>query len=226
MNDDLAACLSPGRCIDSDHPAVTAFAHEVAAATLPAREIALRLYAAVRDRFPYDPYRIDTTLAGFKASTVIENGRGFCVTKAALLAAAARALGVPARLGFADVRNHLSSPRLREMMGSDLFVFHGYTELWLDGRWVKATPAFNRSLCEKGGILPLSFDGYNDSVFHPFDASGRRHMEYVHDRGSFVDVPHEQLMAAWMQHYPAVVDRRRGFDRHADFEREVGGRAA
>jgi transglutaminase-like putative cysteine protease len=225
MNDAPAACLAPGRFIDSDHPAVVAFAQRVAAASLPAQQIAVRLYTAVRDEFPYDPYRIDTTADGFKASRVIEDGRGFCVTKAALLAAAARALGVPARLGFADVRNHLTSARLREMMGSDLFVFHGYTELWLDGRWVKATPAFNRSLCEKGGILPLEFDGIHDSVFHPFDAAGRLHLEYVNDRGCFADLPHDELLAAWQQHYPAVVGPQRAFDRQADFEREVGSRA-
>ena len=28
-------------------------------------------------------------------------------------------------------------------MGTDLFVYHGYAELFLDGKWVKATPAFN-----------------------------------------------------------------------------------
>ena len=56
-------------------------------------------------------------------------------TVGGVLAAAARVLGVPARLGFADVRNHLTSPRLREMMNTDVFAYHGYTELLIDGRW-------------------------------------------------------------------------------------------
>ena len=152
---DLSNCLAPGRYVDSDHPAVISFARRVAGAATTPHDIALKLYYAVRDEFLYDPYHFDTSIDGLKASHVIAAGRGFCVPKAALLAAAARVLGVPSRLGFADVRNHLTSQRLYDMMGTDLFVFHGYTELWLDGQWIKATPAFNRSLCEKAGIRPL-----------------------------------------------------------------------
>lgn len=92
--------------------------------------------------------------------------------KAALLAALYRAGGIPARVGHADVRNHLTSPRLMELMGSDEFVYHGYTEMWIAGTWVKATPAFNLSLCEKVGMRPLDFDGFADSLFHPQDLSG------------------------------------------------------
>ena len=98
-----------------------------------------------------------------RASAVLATGYGWCVTKAALLAAAARAAGIPARLGFADVRNHLSTERMRATMATDVFVWHGYTELWLQGAWRKATPAFNVELCERFGLLPLEFDGRNDS---------------------------------------------------------------
>jgi transglutaminase-like putative cysteine protease len=132
---DPSAYLAPGRFVDSDHPAVIAFARRVADPAMTPREIAVKLYYAVRDEFLYDPYYFDTTVEGLKGSHVIEAGRGFCVPKAALLAAVARALGVPARLGYADVRNHLTSKRLYDMMGTDLFVFHGYTELWVDGQW-------------------------------------------------------------------------------------------
>lgn len=217
---DFAQYLTAGQYVDSDHPAVVVFAHAHAKATMPPREIAVNLYYAVRDGFLYDPYQFDTSERGLKASRVIEIGRGFCIPKAALLAAAARVLGVPSRLGYADVRNHLSSPKLQEMMGSDLFIYHGYTELWIEGRWVKATPAFNLTLCEKAGIHPLEFDGRADSIFHEFDASGRRHMEYVNDRGFFADVPRETLLAEFRSQYP-------GFDgwgpqnNAGDFERDV-----
>ena len=212
--------LQPGRFVDSDHPAVRAFARSHADSSLPAREIAVRLYYAVRDGFRYDPYKFDMSEVGLKASSVVERGYGFCIPKATLLAAAARASGVPARLGFADVRNHLTSPRLREMMQSDLFVFHGYAELLIDGRWLKATPAFNLTLCEKAQVKPLEFDGTADSVFHEFDAMGRRHMEYVAERGSWDDVPREAILAEFERMYPNHREWVRS-GAAGDFEREV-----
>ncbi len=221
-SNDLLSYLAPGCYVDSDHPAVIAFARRVAGTATTSCQVAVKLYYAVRDEFLYDPYHFDTSINGLKASHVIEAGRGFCVPKAALLAAAARALGLPARLGFADVRNHLTSKRLYEIMGTDLFVFHGYTELWLDGQWIKATPAFNRSLCEKAGIRPLEFDGSTDSVFHEFDVSGRRHMEYVHDRGAYVDLPRDELLASWRENYKFLDDWGPVAGSGADFEQEVG----
>jgi len=219
---DLSAYLAPGKFVDSDHPDVVAFARRVADPAMSPREIAVKLYYAVRDEFIYDPYYFDISEQGLKASHVIAAGRGFCVPKAALLAAAARVLGVPARLGYADVRNHLTSKRLYDMMGTDLFVFHGFTELWIDGQWLKATPAFNRSLCEKAGIHPLEFDGSADSVFHEFDVSGRRHMEYVRDRGSYADLPREELLKAWSEHYKSFSEWGQvAAEAGADFEKEV-----
>ena len=162
----------------------------------------MRLYYAVRDGLLYDPYSIEFTPEAFKASTIIARGRGFCVAKACVLAAAARALRIPARLGFADVRNHLATERLRSLMGTDIFYYHGYTELYLEGKWVKATPAFNIELCRKFGTLPLEFDGRTDSIFHPFDAAGRRHMEYVTDRGNRADLPFEEIRDAMLRYYP------------------------
>ena len=198
---DPALHLAPRRFVDSDAPSIRAYADERAGEGNDI-ERARRLYYAVRDDLRYDPYNIAYTPDGFTASGTLASGRGFCVTKAAVLAAVARAAGIPARLGYADVRNHLATPRLVEQMGTDLFIFHGYTDLWLDGRWVKATPAFNLELCTKFGVLPLEFDGREDSVFHPFDAKGQRHMEYVRDRGTYADVPFDEIMVAFRALYP------------------------
>ena len=195
------AALAPTALIDSDHPAVIAFAREHAVGA-DDRERAVALTYAVRDGFRYDPYRIDLSVAGMRASSVLAQGYGWCVPKAALLAAAARAAGIPARVGYADVRNHLSTERLRRMVQTDLFVWHGYTDLWLEGRWVKATPAFNLSLCERFGLLPLDFDGRADSIYHPFDKAGNRHMEYVRQHGAFDDMPLDRIVADFEAHYP------------------------
>jgi transglutaminase-like putative cysteine protease len=196
--------LDPTPIIDSDHAAVIAFAHRADGTT--DREVAVALFYAVRDCFRYDPYHIDVTPAGMRASTVLANGYGWCVTKATLLTAACRARRIPARLGFADVRNHLSTERMRQVMGTDVFFWHGFTEIHLDGRWLKATPAFNIELCERFGFLPLEFDGRSDSIYHPFDTAGHRHMEYVRERGSFDDVPLARIVNDFRNRYPAWQD--------------------
>jgi len=217
---DFRSYLEPGICVDSAHPHVADHARAVAGDATDPRDVAVRLYYAVRDGVRYDPYRVDTSTEGLTASRTLEKGYGFCITKAVLFAALLRARGIPARLGFADVRNHLTSERLRKTMGTDLFAYHGYTDVWLDGRWVKATPAFNVELCAKAGTLPLDWDGTADSVFHPFDAEGRRHMEYVRDRGVHADVPRAAILAAWAEVYPADANWA-GAGVQADFAAEV-----
>lgn len=218
-----AAALAPTPLIDSDHPSVIAFARQHAVGA-DDRERAVALTLAVRDGFRYDPYRIDLSPQGMRASSVIAQGYGWCVPKAALLAAAARAAGIPARVGYADVRNHLSTERLRRTLQTDVFVWHGYTDLWIDGAWRKATPAFNIELCERFGLLPLDFDGRSDSIYHPFDKAGNRHMEYVNQHGAFDDMPLDRIVAAFAATYPALqgeTSRMQAADFEADVKREV-----
>ena len=190
--------------IDAGHPDVQAFARDHAQGA-GERARAVALVHAVRDGFRYDPYRIDLSPDGMRASTVLANGYGWCVPKATLLTAVARAAGIPARLGFADVRNHMSTERMRETRKTDLLTGHGNTELWLAGAGRKATPAFNIELCEKFGLLPLDFDGVHDSIYHAFDKAGNRHMEYVNERGAFDDLPLDRLVADFHATYPGWV---------------------
>jgi transglutaminase-like putative cysteine protease len=199
------ACLAATPLLDSDHPDVRAFAAAHARGA-DDRERAVSLLYAVRDGFRYDPYRIDLSPAGMRASTVLRTGHGWCVPKAALLVAAARAAGIPARAGYADVRNHLSTERMRQTMKTDLFIWHGYADLWLDGRWVKATPAFNIELCDRFGLLPLDFDGREDSIYHPLDKAGNRHMEYVRQRGAYDDMPLQAIVHDFRTVYGGWMD--------------------
>ena len=192
--------LEPRRYIDSDHPAVIAFAERNAAGKNQLQR-AVSLYYAVRDGIRYNPFLDFSKEETYRASHCLAAGEGFCVGKAALLAACARAGGIPARVGFADVKNHLTTPALRARMGTDLFVYHGYTELLLEDKWVKATPAFNVELCRRFKVRPLEFDGREDSIFHPFDEDERRHMEYVRDRGSHADVPVAEIIEVFREVY-------------------------
>ncbi len=201
MKSSMLSYVQPSPTVDSHHPAVTAFARENAGDARDSRQKAIRLFFAVRDGIRYDPYTIELTVESLLASHTLSVGRGWCVPKAILLAAACRAMGIPARLGFADVRNHLSTARMRAAMKTDVFYWHGYTAIYLDGIWVKATPAFNIELCERFRIRPLDFDGRNDAIYHPNDLNGNRHMEYLRYRGEFTDVPLDQIIETFQREY-------------------------
>ncbi len=205
--------------IDSDNDDVRAFARTTVKVEADDKVRALALYNAVRDRIVYDPYLDYTDPNVFRASAVLAAGRGFCIGKSALLVASARAAGIPARPGFADVRNHLTSKKLRALTKSDTFYWHSYSELLIGGRWVKCTPAFDNALCERAGLAPLTFDGVNNSLFHPFDPAGRRHMEYLNDRGAFEDVPVDVILADLRRYYPRLIEQGRI---GGDFRSEVG----
>ena len=216
----MHASLSPARFIDSDHPLVVDFAERWRGASRDPREQAVNLYRAVRDEIRYNPYVFSADHQTLKASHALAAGESYCVPKALLLAACARHCGIPARIGLADVRNHLSTPRLIEMLRSEVFAMHGYTELFLEGRWVKATPAFNLALCRMFKVAPLEFDGRTDSVFHPFNAKGERYMEYLVDHGQFDDLPVELFFAHLRQCYPHLFEPDSAFLR-GDLQAEV-----
>ena len=210
MPHNLSQALMATELIDSSHARVQAFALDIVRGIEDARERAVALYYAVRDGFRYDPYEIDLSPPGMAASSVISNGKGWCVPKATLLAALCRSQGIPARLGFSDVKNHLSTPRLRALMDTDIFYWHGYASLWIDGRWVKATPAFNRELCEKMCIRALEFDGMHDSISHSFDLNGNFYMEYINDHGLYDDVPLQEITPVYQHFYSRLLSYKAG----------------
>lgn len=198
-----AAWLSPTWFIDSDADDVGDFARTTVGTATDPVDRAVALFHAVRDGIRYDPYNISYVREAFRASSIVHAPSNWCVPKSILLAASARHLGIPARLGFADVRNHLTSEKLSATMGTDLFAWHGYAELLLpdpssgpDGlRWFKLSTAFNIELCDRFGVEVLEFDGTDDALMHPYDRAGNRHMEYVRQRGSFDDLPLDEMLA-------------------------------
>jgi transglutaminase-like putative cysteine protease len=198
----LTRYLRSTRFIDSNSSAVINFSRQVIGNVSNPRERSIKLYYAVRDSVRYSPYHVSLLPERFTGNWVLEKKVGFCIQKAILLAAVARAAGIPSRLGFADVRNHLTSERLAGLMKTDLFVFHGYTELFLDQKWIKATPAFDRACCERQGIKPLEFNGKTDSILQAFDRDGNRHMEYLNDYGHFDDFPLQKMIRAFKKEYP------------------------
>ena len=192
--------------VDSDSAEVRAFvSHALHRPDLSVTEKAIGLFNAVRDQIKYDPFHLPLAEDDYRASQIAKKPSNFCVPKAILLTAALRAAGIPAAVGFADVKNHLNSPKLSDLMGTDLFIYHGYVSLWLNGRMIKVTPAFNTELCQRFGVRELIFDGEHDALFHEFDTSDHRHMEYVNDRGWFADPPIAQLLREFRATYPKLV---------------------
>lgn len=162
---------------------------------------AVKLYYAVRDDIWYDPYSPFYLPEHYRASNVLKRGRGYCVAKASLLCTLGRFCGIPSRVGFADVRNHLATRQLIEYLGTDLFVYHGYVEFYLEGKWVKATPAFNIELCRKHNVNPLEFNGRQDSLFQSYSIENKQFMEYLEDHGAYADIPVDIIVAGWEKTY-------------------------
>ena len=214
--DDLPAeaerYVMPSHFVESESPEVQAFV-SAALRELPpdasVRDKAIRLFEAVRDDIRYDPYCLALDEDSYRASRIAGLKSTFCVPKAILLAACLRAEGIPAALGFADVRNHLTTPKLQELMETDVFIYHGYVQVWLDGEPYKITPAFNMELCERFGVKPLVFDGYHDALFHEFDEQNQRHMEYVNDRGLYFDAPITDYLKEVRETYPKLEEFNR-----------------
>ena len=203
--------LTATAIIDSDHPFIRNYAREVTGDSIDPVDRAVRLFLAIRDGIRYDPYTPFYHPEHYRASYVLERGRAFCVPKASLLCAVGRAAGIPSRVGFASVRNHLATKQLLEFMGSDIFVYHGFVEFYLDGRWVKATPAFNRELCERHHVTPLEFNGLEDAMFQAYNLENQKFMEYLGDLGTYDDIPVAAIVKAWEEAYG--VDRVRGWIR-------------
>jgi transglutaminase-like putative cysteine protease len=201
---NLSIYLKPTYFMDSNSPEIIAYANTVCHGKDTEIDKAIALYYAVRDDIRYDPYSVEDNRETVRASSVLKRKAGFCVAKAVLLAAVLRSQKIPARLGFADVKNHLVTQRLKALMETDLFIYHGYIEVFLRDKWVKATPAFNLSLCQNFNVKALEFDGVYDSLFHEFDTHGNRHMEYVNDHGTFADLPYDTIYATFRRHYPKI----------------------
>jgi transglutaminase-like putative cysteine protease len=195
--------LRPTKFIDYTVPAVAEKAQELVSEVDRAdtAERARRLFYFVRDNISYKMLLEPLSRKYLRASSTLARGYGFCIAKATLLVAFARAVGIPARLHFADIRNFLISDRVRRGMGTDMFVFHGYSEVLVDGVWLKVTPAFDLALTEDKGFIPVDFDGNSDAVLHETDSLGNPHFEYILDRGTYADVPYTEICTAWMDAY-------------------------
>ncbi len=202
--------LQPTYFVDSNHPDVIRFAKETVGEETDPKKQAIMLYLAVRDGFRYYPYNISLNHKELKASTLLNraSAQGYCTEKACLYNAALRVVGIPSRFHFFDVKNHIGVEKYTEILKTDVLAYHACSEVFLNGKWVKATPAFNKELCEKTGVAVLEFNGEDDSIFQQFSPDGEAFMEYLHDHGTCHDVPHDMYVATLKKHYAHFFQQR------------------
>ena len=181
--------LRPTAIIDSDHREIIKKAEELTAGAGTDREKAVACFYFVRDGITYNPSLPRYLPEHFRASATLASRQGFCIPKAALLAALCRALAIPARLRFAVIRNHLLPGQLAAMLTSDELPDHGFAEIFIGGRWVRANPSLDKKLCDAHSIVAVEFDGHNHALFRSHTRDGRLHIEYLAFRKAYHDVP-------------------------------------
>ncbi len=194
--------LEPTYFIDIGSPIIRQMALDATVGLTTEREKAVHLFYAVRDGIRYNPFVDAYIKENNIASRVAERGEGYCVQKAIVLIALARSVGIPSRLGLADIINHVLDGALLDAMGTNIFTCHGYAEFYLDGRWIKATPAFDIEMCRRKEVPPVDFDGRNDALLPAEDNHGRKYIEYVRYHGVFNDMPFTFIMDKWREYYP------------------------
>lgn len=199
--DNLDLYLKPTFAIDSDSEVVKEKATLLTEKYSSQKDKAKALFYFARDEIKYIPHPL-FSIGGYRASKTLQRREGYCVQKAVVLTALARAVRIPSRLGFADIRNHLAPKDIVEMMGTNLFVYHGYSELWLNNRWVKTTPAFDIGMCNRIDLETVEFDGLTDAVSHERNRNGELHIEYVKYHGAYIDLPFKEIMRAFIDEYP------------------------
>ena len=204
--EDLSVYLKPTYYSDYDTPSVSKLSKKIVASH--SEEKARAIFNFVRDKIPYTPYSPFYLPEHYPASRTLERGEGFCVQKAVLLAALTRAHGIPARLVFADIKNYSIPPKLWNIMKTDIFAFHGYNELYIDGRWIKVTPTFDTGMCQRLNLKLVEFDGHNPAIFHSNDLNGRLHIEYINDHGHFADLPFETVVNGFRSAYTEDMIKR------------------
>ena len=198
---DLSLYLQPTFFMECGHPRVREAARRLTESLPEAKMKARSLFLFVRDEIRYNPYCFSTSRDDYRAHAILARGQGYCIQKAVLLAALCRAVGIPSRLLLAHIRNHQVPEKLTAMMQTNVFYCHGYNEIYLDGRWLKATPIFDRFMCERLGIRPVNFDGSKNAVFEARSLVGRPHIEYLHQWGPFADLPLEEILRIIIDKY-------------------------
>ncbi len=206
LNDNFKDTLKPTFFMDYEHPLIQEKVRELTHGIPEKDDIskAVKLFYFVRDKIKYSVKnaRESYNKENWKSSLTLKRGFGFCIPKSILLVSLARAVGIPSKLHYVDIVNHMTSERLKKDMGSNLFIFHGFVELYLNGKWVEANCAFDKELCMRKNFPWVDFNGIKDGLFASTNKDGKPFVEYIKDRGIYNDAPHQKIMQTWAKEYP------------------------
>ena len=182
---------------------------ELVAGVNELRERVKIIFFFVRDEIKYNPYTSFLQPEDYVASEILRRGEGFCIPKASLFTAMMRILEIPAKLYFADIRNHKVPAKLKAVMG-DLFIYHCYCGVLLEGQWLKLAPTFNREMFDLIRVQVNDFDGFHDALLPPTNLDGELYVEYVRDRGDAPDIPFSRIVNAFNDFYGKEVTEKWG----------------
>ena len=205
--EDMSIYLQPTEFFDFDKKGVYEKAHEITKGITFEKEKAIKLFYWVRNEIKYNMMTYNPKIkANFKASTTLRRGDGFCVSKSILLSSFARAVGIPARIHLVDLINHKISQKVIDFMGTNVMYYHGYSEFYLNNKWIKLTPSFDTNTAIKGRFLPMvEFDGEHNAIFPKFDNEGNPFGEYLTDRGIHADLPLSDIEKLFLEKYNRIV---------------------
>ena len=197
---EQAQFLQETRFLDLSNPALKKKTCALVDSINDLREQVKAIFFFVRDEIKYNPYTSFLQPEDYIASKTLLRGEGFCIQKAALFTALLRILKIPAKLYFADIRNHLAPAKLRALMG-DVFIYHCYCGVLIEGEWLKLAPTFNREMCAKIRVETNDFDGFHDALLPLTNLDGALYVEYVKDRGEAADIPFNDIISAFKGFY-------------------------
>ena len=180
--------------IETDHKKIRDAARIVTRGCSNNEEKAVKLFYFVRDNIKYNVYMISVFIDDFKASRILEWGKGYCVQKAVLLAALGRAAGIPSRLAFAKIKNYKVPERVHEVLGTTIFPRHGYNQFFLNGRWISATASFDRATCVKNRLPTVEFNGREDALLPEKTLLGEPYIEYLKKFAPNEDLPFDWII--------------------------------
>lgn len=197
-------CTDPTDVIASGHPDIIACTHQVTVGCTSEFDRARAIFTFVRDEIRYNFTPILLERDDWHAANTLQRGDGFCQQKAVLLAALARAAGIPSAIGFQHLRDHkLLQTRYEEALPEGIIPYHGLTYLWLDGAWRIADATLDAGLCRRRDYRLVELQPDEHARLPKTDQHGAPHFDILNEFGPYPDLPkiitrHEvEMRPAW-----------------------------